>query len=269
MKKLILVLLVCLIPFALSAQTVSPTSTAPVQDRSASPAQAELEEVEKLNASLMQLYAAGNYKEALLLAERVLMLREKVHGDADPRVGSALENLAVLYLALNKFEKAESGFERILARREKSRSATSPATMNMLIKYRCLTIARSASNQSQVAKLTDRINSILLQDAVLAAGLSLPEDLAELNSRLVFTKPQPRYPGEAKSARLQGTVLVWGEADETGKIVKAEAIPCWQGQKLLADAGVEAMRAARLKPISINNQAIKLKVITTYSFVLR
>lgn len=61
MKNLILALFVCLIPHALYAQTVNPTSPAPVQDSST--AQAELAEAEKLNASVKQLYAAGNFRE--------------------------------------------------------------------------------------------------------------------------------------------------------------------------------------------------------------
>lgn len=60
-----------------------------------------------------------------------------------------------------------------------------------------------------------------------------------------------------------------GETDETGKIMKAEAVPCWNGQKPLADASLEAMRAAQVKPVLVNGKPVKLKVITTYSFVLR
>lgn len=206
MKKLILALSICLIPYAISAQTATPTP-APVQNR---PAQAELEEAEKLSASVAEFYAAGNYKEALPLAERVLALLEKVRGEEDPLVGNALNNLAVLYTALNKFDKAEIVFERILVRREKSRSATSPATMNMLIRYHCMASTRGTRNRTPGVKLTDRVNSILLQDALLAAGLPIPENLSELSNRIIFSKPQPRYPSEAKSARLQGTVLVWG-----------------------------------------------------------
>jgi tetratricopeptide (TPR) repeat protein len=267
MKNLILALVVCLIPHAFYAQTVSPTSTAPVQDGSTS--QADLEEAAKLNASVKQLYAAGNYKEALPLAERVLALLEKGRGDEDPFVGDALHNLATLYLSLKKFEKFETVFERILARREKSKIATSPATMKMLINFSCLIISRGRSNNTQAGKLAVRINPILMQDAVLAAGLPLPENLPELDSRVIFDKSYRHfYPAEAKAAGLQGTILMWAETDETGKIVKAEAVPCWQGQKPLADAAVEAVRAARLKPVVVNGKSIKLKVLTTYNFVL-
>lgn len=268
MKKLILALFVCLIPHALSAQTISPTQAAPVQEKATPAAQAELAEAEKLSASVMQLYAAGNYKEALPLAERVLALCEKVRGEEDPLVGSALSNLAVLHIALKDFGKAQTTLERILARREKLKTASSPATISLLITYACLSGAKGFSLRGKGVKLTERINSILLQDAVLAAGLPLPENLSELSRDIVSRKPQPRYPGEAKSAGLQGTVFMLAEADETGRIMNVEAMPCWDGQKPLADASVEAMRGGRFKPISINGKSIKLKAIVAYNFVL-
>src|SRR4028119_444269 len=113
MKKLILTLFVCLIPHASYAQTVSPTPPAPVQNGATS----QVEEAAKLSASVTQLYAARNYKEALPLAERVLALLEKGSTEEDPLVGNALNNLAVLYLELKDSKKAQPILERILTRR--------------------------------------------------------------------------------------------------------------------------------------------------------
>lgn len=267
MRKLILAAFVCLLPHALHAQANSPAPAQPVRDKLTPPA--ELREVSELGASVKQLYAAGKYKEALPLAERMLELCEKARGEQDPLVGDALANLAILYLALKKFDKAEAVFERILVRRERSKIATSPAMLRMLINYGCLVSTRGTSIRKQGATFTDRINSILLQDAVLAAGLPLPDDLSELSSRVTFKKPQPRYPREALSARLQGIVLVWVETDETGKAVNAEAVPCWSGQKVLADASVEAARSAQLQPVVVDGKPVKLKVIISYSFVMQ
>lgn len=267
MKKLLLTLFVCLVPHAFYAQTASPPAAAPVQD-GATP-QAELEEAKKLNASVKQLYAAGNYKEASPQAERVLALLEKVHGEENPLVGDALNNLAVLYLELKDFKKALPILERVLARREKLKTATSPTTASLLISYVCLSSAKGVSMRGKGVRLTDRINAILLQDAVLAAGLPLPENLTELSKDIITKKPQPRYPGEAKSARLQGTVVMLAEADETGKVVNVEAVPCWGGQKPLADASAEALRAGQFKRISIDGKSLKLKALATYSFVLQ
>ena len=267
MKKLILALFLSSLPHALCAQTASPASTAPVQ--SGATPQAELAEAAKLSASVTQLYAAGKYKEALPLAERVLALLEKVRPEEDPLVGNALNNLAVLYLELKDSKKALPILERVLARREKLTAATSPTTASLLVSYICLTSAKGVSMRGKGFNLAERINAILLQDAVLAAGLPLPENLSELSRDIITRNPQPRYPAEAKGARLQGTVVMLAEADETGKVVNVEALPCWGGQKPLADASVEAMRGAQFKHILVNGKSIKLRAIATYSFVLQ
>jgi tetratricopeptide (TPR) repeat protein len=271
MKKLILALFValfvCLLPHALCAQTVSPATAAPVQNGATS--QAELEEAAKLSASVTQLYAAGKYKEALPQAERALALVEKVRADEDTHVGNALNNLAVLYLALQDFKKAQPVLERVLARREKLTTATSPTTASLLVSYVCLNSAKGVSMRAKGVTLTERINAILLQDAVLAAGLPLPGNISELARNIITRKPQPRYPDEAKYARLQGPVVMVAEANETGKVVNVEAVPCWSGQKLLADASVEAMRGAEFKQVLVNGKAIKLRALATYSFVLQ
>lgn len=228
-----------------------------------------MEEAEKLNASVSQLYAAGNYKEALPLARRVLALCEAVRGDEDPLVGSALNNLALIHIELKDFGKVEPILERILARSEKLKIATSPTTGSLLISYGCLMRAKGVAKHKQVHETVKRINSIVMRDAVLAVGLPLPDDLSELNARLVSPKPRPHYPAAALSGRLQGIVLVWIETDETGKITRAEPLPCWGTQKLLADAATEAARAARFEPVLIDGKPIRLKGITTYSFVIQ
>jgi tetratricopeptide (TPR) repeat protein len=268
MKKLLLALFACLIPPALCAQTVNPAPATPAAQGN-STAQAELKEAEKLSASVSELYAAGKYKEALPLAERVLALLEKVRPEEDQLVGNALNNLAVLYLELKDFKKAQPILERVLARREKSKSATSPTTASLLISYLCLTSAKGVTMRGKGVNLIERINAILLQDAVLAAGLPLPGNLAELSKDIITKRPQPRYPPEAKSARLQGSVVMLVEADETGKVLNVESVSCWGGQKPLADASVEAMRGGRLKQISIDGKSIKLKAIAVYNFVLQ
>jgi len=233
-------------------------------------------EAGKLSESVTKLYAAGNYKEALPLAERALALLEKARAEEDPLVGSALNNLAVLYLTLKHSGKALPILERILARREKLKTPTSLMTMKLIMSYICLTIAKGISLRGKEVKLrgkevklTDRINAVLLQDAVLAAGLPIPDNLSELSTDIIISKPQPEYSAEAKWARLQGSVVVLAEADETGQVLSAEPVECWLGQKPLADAAAAALRKARFKQVSINGKPIKVKAIAMYNFVLR
>ena len=57
----------------------------------------DLKEAEVLNTKVIELYNAGQYAEALPLAQRALSIREKELGPDDPDLASSLENLAASY----------------------------------------------------------------------------------------------------------------------------------------------------------------------------
>jgi TonB family protein len=274
MNKLILATaLACLFPSALRAQAATtpaptPNGSVNVQDKSTAPQpQAELQEADKLSASLIELYAAGDYKKALPLAQRALALREKVLKDEDPLVGVALNNLVALYIALGDADKAEPLCERILVRRERSSPPTSKATMHALTAYACILSAKGRLRVGNGLTLSERINKILLQDAIVAAGLTPPANLAELVARI--SAPPPSYPGEAKSRRLQGSVFVVLEIDGAGKVTSAEPLACGAASKLLAEAAAEGARGARYPPVAIEGKPISRKAFAVYNFVLR
>jgi|GEM_PF-4247491 len=265
MKKLILAAFVCLLPYAARAQTPAP-SPAPAEDKSTSQQSAELQEADKLSASVYRLYAEGNYKEALPLAERALALCEKVLRDEDPLVGVALHNLAAVYIALGDMGKAEPLCERILVRRERGRPPTSKATMNALAAYACILSAKGRLRVGNGQTLSDRINKILLEDAIAAAGLTPPANLEGIGKRI--STPPPAYPGEAKRLRLQGGVFVVVEIDGAGNVMSAEPLPCVPGLRLLAEAAAEAARRSKYAPVSIAGTPIRRKAFAIYNFVL-
>ena len=66
----------------------------PTQSNQQSP---ELQEAEKLNQQVEQLYQQGKYAEAIPLAEKALAIQEKVLGKEHPDVATSLNNLAALY----------------------------------------------------------------------------------------------------------------------------------------------------------------------------
>jgi TonB family protein len=269
MKKLILTAFVCLLPYALDARAASSTFAVavPVQDKSTPQQPADLQEADKLSASVAQLYAAGNYKEALPLAQRALALREKVLKDEDPLVGVALHNLAALYFALGDVGKAEPLCERILVRREQGPPPTSTATMYVLTGYGCILSAKGRLRVGNGLTLSERINKILLQDAIAAAGLTPPANLEGVGARI--SSPPPRYPAEAKSLRLQGSVFVVLDIDGAGKVLGAEPLECGPGLKLLAEAASEAARRSSFTPVSIDGKPIRRKAFVIYNFALR
>jgi TonB family protein len=74
----------------------------------------ELEKASQLNGQVTQLYKEGRYREALPIAEQVLEIRQRLLASDDPSLGSALFNLAMLYLSAKREGEAEKMFTRAL-----------------------------------------------------------------------------------------------------------------------------------------------------------
>jgi tetratricopeptide (TPR) repeat protein len=71
-------------------------------------------ESEELTKTVVQLYAAGQYRSAIPLAERALDIQEKALGPEHPDVATALNNLASLYRYDGQLALAESLYRRAL-----------------------------------------------------------------------------------------------------------------------------------------------------------
>jgi TonB family protein len=85
-----------------------------------------------------------------------------------------------------------------------------------------------------------------------------------LNGKAI-RKPQPEYPGTARSARASGTVAVQVVVDENGDVTSAQAI---SGHPLLRDSGERAARKAKFSPTKLCGQPVKVTGVVTYNFVL-
>jgi tetratricopeptide (TPR) repeat protein len=71
-------------------------------------------ETEELTKTVVKLYAAGQYRNAIPLAERALEIQEKALGPDHPDVATALNNLASLYRYDGQLALAESHYRRAL-----------------------------------------------------------------------------------------------------------------------------------------------------------
>ena len=80
---------------------------------------AELQEAERLNQQVVQLHQQGKYNEAIYLAEKALVIREKVLGQEHLSVATSLNYLAILYRLQGNYDKAEPLYVRALAISEK------------------------------------------------------------------------------------------------------------------------------------------------------
>lgn len=73
----------------------------------------------------------------------------------------------------------------------------------------------------------------------------------------------PAYPKEAREAKAQGDVLVKVMIDEKGNVVFAKAV---YGHPLLLQTSEQAALLCKFSPTKINNTAVKVSGIISYSF---
>lgn len=76
--------------------------------------------------------------------------------------------------------------------------------------------------------------------------------------------PKPEYPKAAREANVSGTVTVQVKIDKAGNVVEAKACG---GNPLLRKPAVDAARKAKIKPIVLNGEAVKVSGILVYNFV--
>ena len=60
-----------------------------------------------LNKQVVQLYQAGKYDEAVVIARQSLTLAERLHEPDHPSVGTSVYNLALLYDSQGRYAEAE------------------------------------------------------------------------------------------------------------------------------------------------------------------
>jgi periplasmic protein TonB len=85
-----------------------------------------------------------------------------------------------------------------------------------------------------------------------------------LNSEAI-SLPKPIYPAIARQVRQQGTVTVRVLINESGNVIKAEAL---SGPALLVPEAKKAAMQARFSPTRISDQPVQVSGVITYNFVL-
>jgi periplasmic protein TonB len=78
-------------------------------------------------------------------------------------------------------------------------------------------------------------------------------------------KVLPTYPPLARSARIQGTVLLQATISKVGII---ENLQLLSGHPMLAPAAIEAVRQWRYRPYILNNEPVEVETQITVNFSL-
>jgi protein TonB len=81
----------------------------------------------------------------------------------------------------------------------------------------------------------------------------------------IIQKIEPQYPPLAKSARIQGQVVLAAIISKSGEI---ENLVLVSGHPLLVPAALEAVRKWRYRPYLLNGEPVEVETTITVNFVL-
>jgi protein TonB len=81
----------------------------------------------------------------------------------------------------------------------------------------------------------------------------------------LIRKVQPAYPALARSARVQGIVVLQAMISKQGTI---ENLRILTGHPMLAPAAVEAVRQWRYRPYILNGEPVEVETQITVNFAL-
>lgn len=89
------------------------------------------------------------------------------------------------------------------------------------------------------------------------------KDSGNLEGGQIVSKPQPRYPSDARVKGITGAVVVRIVVDEAGKVIAAQPM---SGPDLLLKAATQSARQARFRPTKLAGQPVKVTGTITFNF---
>jgi tetratricopeptide (TPR) repeat protein len=112
-----------------------------------------------LNQEATELYNAGKYDRAVLVAQKALEVAEQNVGPDHPDVAMSLNNLALLYDTQGDYAKAEPLYKRSLAIWEKTLGPNHPNVAESLVNLAAL--YRATKRDAEAEALEQRAANIL------------------------------------------------------------------------------------------------------------
>lgn len=104
----------------------------------------------------------------------------------------------------------------------------------------------------------------------IASGTPLPAQRVRISQGvsegLITSKVQPSYPEEARTARIQGSVVLNAVINQTGDVVSVTLV---SGHPLLAPAALEAVKQWKYRPYLLNGKPVAVETQVTVNFTLR
>jgi TonB family protein len=88
---------------------------------------------------------------------------------------------------------------------------------------------------------------------------------ASIMAGRAISKPQPVYPSFAKTARVEGTVVLHATISKTGTIQNVSVV---SGPQMLRQAALDAVKTWRYKPYLLDNEPVEVETNVDVIFVL-
>lgn len=187
--------------------------------------------------------------------QRSVDVREKALGAEHAEVATALVNLAEFHQLKMNYAKAEPLYQRALAIMDKVHDPLRPEVRQAAFNYACLLHRKDRAAEAKEVELR----------YWRAAG-ETTIDPDEVFDGKALSKPQPRYPDEAKPRGVQGTVGVRILVDGSGSVIRACAV---NGPPLLRPGSEQAAYGARFSPTLLRGKPVWVTGIITYRYVLQ
>jgi tetratricopeptide (TPR) repeat protein len=259
-RNVILITLILGFCFSLSgAPTVAGQSTG------AQPS-ADVAEADRLSAQVVKLYQEGKIEEATPLAKRALKLRERVLGPRHREVANAKANLAILYVAANKYGDAEQQLKQALAIYEKDPTDDLATAKTLESLGSILTLKREYPKAEEFYR-----RAISIKENKL--GVKHPEFLASLNQLAdLFLRQKDFKQAEPVLQRAANTTSdQLGETSrEFGKALQRLACAQYKNNEqaeaektdTLANHLLYAEAAKKADPIVLEDAAFRCRLIS-------
>jgi tetratricopeptide (TPR) repeat protein len=231
--------------------------------QSGSPSE-ELSKADQLNAEVVKLFAEKEYDKAMVLAQQVLEIREKIFGPDHLMVALSLQNVAELLIAKKKQKEAADVYRRSLTIYEKASGGNDPKLIESLGRYICLlaTIGRSDERKDVQKRLFKLENGF---DESIGASMQSSKMDERMQGRAV-SLPRPDYAVEARASRVSGSVVMKVKVNELGKVIDVKSI-C--GHPLLVKGSEAAIWRARFEPAVVKGQPVQFTSNVIYSFIVQ
>ena len=95
--------------------------------------------------------------------------------------------------------------------------------------------------------------------------LAPPLDQKVVSPGYLVKKVQPKYPKEARAARIEGTVVLHAIIDKAGHVQELNLV---SGPPMLAPAAIKAVKKWRYRPYRLDGRAIELDTTIEVKFEL-